>query len=113
MLAGDPEPWFLPTTDPGIINLEHVLPRKPEGNWPEFTPDEVAMYVNRLGNQALMRKSDNSTSKSDPFSAKSPAYKAYPYSLTNCIAAYATWSIDTIIARQKDLAKLALTAWPL
>ena len=63
---GAPEPWFLPTTDPQIINLEHILPRKPQGNWPQFTPDEVTMYVTRLGNQCLMRKSDNSAAKKRP-----------------------------------------------
>lgn len=110
---GDPEPWFLPTSDPDIINLEHVLPRKPEGNWPEFTSDEVPIYVTRLGNQALMKKSDNSTAKSDPFSAKSPIYQASPYSLTSHIAAYPAWSADAIAARQEELAKLALLAWPL
>ena len=44
----EPEPWFLPTNDKTIINLEHVLPKKPEGNWPSFTLDEVDLYVNRL-----------------------------------------------------------------
>jgi hypothetical protein len=51
---GEAEPWFMPTADRAIINLEHVLPKKPEENWPQFTSDEVALYTNRLGNQAFV-----------------------------------------------------------
>ena len=60
----EPEPWFIPTQDRSVINLEHILPKKPEGNWPQFTDDEAAMYVNRLGNQALLRASNNSDVRS-------------------------------------------------
>ena len=28
----EPEPWFIPTQDRSVINLEHILPKKPEGN---------------------------------------------------------------------------------
>jgi hypothetical protein len=32
----EPEPWYIPNDDKSAINLEHVLPEKPEGNWPQF-----------------------------------------------------------------------------
>ena len=35
------EPWHIPNDDQSIINLEHVLPEKPIGNWPQFNDDEV------------------------------------------------------------------------
>jgi hypothetical protein len=59
-------PWFIPSDDRAVINLEHVLPKKPEGNWPEFTEDEAALYANRIGNQALLKASDNSDLRSRP-----------------------------------------------
>ena len=34
--AKDPEPFFIPNDDQSVINLEHVLPEKPCGNWPQF-----------------------------------------------------------------------------
>ena len=108
----EPEPWFVPTADRAVINLEHVLPKKPEGNWPQFTNDEVNLYVSRLGNQALMRASENSDLRSAEFSDKKAVYADSPYVLTSQIADLDDWSVATISARQQTLAGLALTAWP-
>jgi hypothetical protein len=38
---GESEPWHIPNDDQSVINLEHVLPEKPLGNWPQFSDDEV------------------------------------------------------------------------
>lgn len=69
---GESEPWYLPTDDGAIINLEHVLPKKPADNWPNFTDDDVRAYSSRLGNLVLMKASENSAARSDPFVAKKP-----------------------------------------
>jgi len=110
---GEPEPWFFPVNDPSIINLEHVLPKKPGTNWPEFAAEEVEIYANRLGNQVLLRASDNSIVKNDPFANKKPVLAASPYVLTNQIANVGTWNVAAISGRQKRLAELALIAWPI
>lgn len=60
----EPEPWHIPNDDRSVINLEHVLPEKPEGNWPQFTEEQVKLYYKRIGNLCLLRASDNSTAKS-------------------------------------------------
>jgi hypothetical protein len=109
---GESEPWFMPTDDRSVINLEHVLPKKPDGNWPQFNDDEVALYTNRIGNQALLRASDNSELKSTAFSDKKKIYRQSPYVLTSQIAGLADWTVTTISQRQKTLADLALKAWP-
>ena len=109
----DPEPWFIPMKDTSIINLEHILPKKPEEYWPQFSEDEVAMYSNRLGNQALMQASGNSLLKSSEFPKKKDVYKDSPYILTREIANWNDWSVDIIVERQKKLAELALLAWPI
>ena len=107
------EPWYLPNEDSSIINLEHVLPKKPEDKWPQFSDDEAAMYVDRLGNQALLRASDNSDVGNAGFADKRPLYEESPYRLTKMIAEAADWTPEQVIARQKRLAELALTAWPI
>jgi Protein of unknown function (DUF1524) len=56
----EPEPWHIPNDDKSAINLEHVLPERPEGNWPQFTDEQVKLYYKRIGNLCLMRASDNS-----------------------------------------------------
>jgi hypothetical protein len=106
------EPWHIPNDDKSVINLEHVLPKRPEANWPQFTPDEVEIYTNRLGNQVLLRASDNSTMHSDSFDKKKPVFAASPYILTSQIAAEANWTAESISRRQKTLAAYALKAWP-
>jgi hypothetical protein len=97
---------MMPTADRAIINLEHVLPKKPEENWPQFTSDEVALYTNRLGNQALLRASDNSDLKSMSFKDKKKVYKQSPYVLTSQIANLADWSPTTNFETSKGLRRL-------
>ena len=109
----EPEPWFIPTQDRSVINLEHILPKKPEGNWPQFTDDEAAMYVNRLGNQALLRASNNSEVRSAGFVAKQRRYQESPYILTSMMAELADWTPTAVAERQKKLANLAVVAWPI
>lgn len=38
------ESWHIPNDDRSTINLEHVLPEKPEGNWPQFNDDQVRLH---------------------------------------------------------------------
>jgi hypothetical protein len=106
------EPWFIPSDDRSIINLEHVLPKKPEGNWPEFSEEDVRFYSTRLGNLALMRASDNSDMRSAPFVAKKQLFGASPYVLTSQIAELDDWTPASINERQKGLAALAVATWP-
>jgi hypothetical protein len=106
------EPWFIPQDDRAIINLEHVLPQKPEGNWPTFTDDDATQYSKRLGNLVLLNASANSTAKSAGFEDKRAMYEASPYVLTSQVAEAEPSSPTTIVERQKGLAKLAVRAWP-
>jgi hypothetical protein len=110
---GEAEPWFMPNDDRAIINLEHVLPRKPSDNWKRFSPEEVGIYAKRLGNLALLKASDNSDLRSDGFSDKREVYANSPYVLTSQIAEAAYWDASAISKRQKTLAQMAVKAWPL
>jgi hypothetical protein len=80
----------VPNDERAVINLEHVLPKKPLGNWSQFTMDEAAVWVNRFGNQALMRASDNSDLQSNSFATKKEIYKDSPYVLTSQMASSRT-----------------------
>ncbi len=107
------EPWFVPQSDTQVINLEHVLPRKPEGHWPELSEDYVRLLATRLGNQALLRAQENAELKSSSFHDKKPVYAQSPYVLTNQIAEAAEWNEEAINDRQKKLAELAVKTWSL
>ena len=106
------EPWFMPTDDGTVINLEHVLPKQPKGNWPHFYDDDVRLYGRRLGNMALMRASDNSTVGNATFEEKKDSYDGSPYLLTSEIFDYQEWTVQSIVKRQNRLAQIALQAWP-
>lgn len=108
----DAEPWHIPNDDRGTINLEHVLPEKPEGNWPQFADDQVRLYFKRIGNLCLMRVSDNSAAKSADFETKKPIFARSPYVLTKRIADAADWTTTEIVERQKTLARIAVKTWP-
>jgi len=109
---GEPEPWFIPQDDKQVVNLEHVLPKKPDDNWPTFSDEEVRLYSTRLGNLALLRKSDNSALRSSAFAEKKPAYAKCPYLLTSQIGELDAWTPETIVQRQTALAALAIKTWP-
>jgi len=109
---GESEPWHIPNDDKNVINLEHVLPEKPLGNWPQFSRDQVKLYFRKIGNLALLRASDNSDMKSLGFERKKPIYAESPYVLTEHIADSETWTIKEITDRQEVLADYALKAWP-
>jgi hypothetical protein len=108
----EPDPWLIPNDDADAINLEHVLPHKPMGNWGKFSEDDVKAYSKRIGNMALLKAKANSDLRSVGFEIKKSALKASPYATTAMIGNEPEWSIKTIVERQAYLADLALKAWP-
>ncbi len=69
------EPCFMPNDDRTIINLEHVLPKRPGGNWKQFNEEQVAALHKRVGNVALLRATENSKLKSNSFADKKAVYR--------------------------------------
>lgn len=112
MAKDEAEPWFVLHEDRQIINLEHVLPKKPQDNWPDFDDEEIRRLTTRLGNLALLRVTDNSDLKSYGFAEKKPIYAASPYILTSMIGDIDDWSAAAIDERQIRLAELAVRTWP-
>ena len=110
-VKSEQEPWHIPNDDRSEINLEHVLPEKPEENWPQFSDDEVKLYYKRIGNLCLLRASDNSTTKSGSFATKRQIYDNSPYELTKQIATVMDWRASEITDRQKTLASIAVKTW--
>jgi hypothetical protein len=107
------QPWWVPNEDKESMTLEHILPIKPEGNWPQFTAEEVKMYSKRIGNLCLLPKSVNSDLRSADQSTKYAIYKDAPYVLTSQIVGAPIWNVEAICQRQDGLAELALKAWPI
>ena len=104
-LAKDPEPYFQPTSDL-VINDEHIMPENLNDEWSHITPEVHEAYLNRLGNQALLKASVNAEIGQSGFNAKKPHLAAAGYTLTSDIAKYDKWGKDEIEDRQKTLGQV-------
>lgn len=111
--GAEEHPFYIPNEDPGAVNLEHVLPKKTEGNWPQFTEEEVEAYYRRVGNMVLLNTKLNSDLKSADFETKKAVYAKTPYEVTQQAARAEEWTKDVIHHRQQVLAEVASRTWPL
>lgn len=104
-------------SDPDEVNLEHVMPKKPNQNWGKditnIDSEEYSYFVNRIGNLALVPKSMNKTSGAKSFNDKKLMLfsKCNEFRTTLSIANYVKWDKEKIEARQEFLADLAVKVW--
>jgi hypothetical protein len=105
---------MVPNPNTGHINLEHVLPQTLKDGWLKTWKSDAARgYLKRLGNLALLNSKENSKTGNDEFSKKCVAYAKSSMVLTREIAAYGEWTPESIEARQRKMAELAVKAWPI
>lgn len=107
---GKDEPQYTPN-DGIAVTLEHILPQRPGSEW-KLPQDKMQELYNRLGNQALLAGSVNSSIGNVGFNSKRQALADSPFSLTNAVSNQTDWGEKEISARQNELAKLAVKAWP-
>lgn len=107
------DPEFVPNEDSESVNLEHVLPEKPQANWPQFEPSDIKIFSKRIGNLALLKTKLNSSLRSAPFSEKRKTFQECPFLLTAQIGIEDDWTKELIIQRQSKLAELAVKTWPI
>jgi len=110
---GKEHPELLVNLNPDSVNLEHILPQNPEGNYPTFTDEQHSAYYKRIGNLTLMKTKENSDFKNSKFVDKKNKYKESGLWITNSIADYKDWNINAINKRQIELAELAIETWSL
>ena len=94
------------------FSVEHVLPQNPQGNWPQFSDQELEDLVFRIGNMALLPKGVNKDIGNASYATKRPVLAQAPFALTQTLAAdNEDWTPSRMAGRQKALAKLASTVW--
>lgn len=108
---GDPE--LVPNDSSEAINLEHVLPQNPSAAWGHIPSDDKELLVNRLGNLVLLKVKINAKAGNDGFAIKRKYLAKSEFVLTSPLAKDKKWDKSTIEARQKEMAALALKAWPI
>jgi hypothetical protein len=77
------EPEMVPNSNEDEVNLEHIPPRNAkQADWPDFAPEEVTPWANRLGNHALLKKSENARIGNKAWATKKPILEASSLRLT-------------------------------
>src|ERR1700680_3230193 len=112
-VKGESQPELIPNEEEQEVNLEHVLPDRPEGKWPTIDPDVAEAYYNRLGNMVLLQAKKNSIIGNSPFSDESRIRGASPSLRTAEGSAHGMARYGNPRERQKRLAKYAVDTWPL
>lgn len=108
-----PSPEVMPIDDRNKLNLEHVLPTNPNGNWPNFSEEDAKAYCRRLGNLVLLLSQQNAELGNKRYADKRPTLQKSGLSLTKMVGKCPTWGKEQIAKRQAELADLAVETWPL
>lgn len=95
------------------VNLEHIMPLTRAPHWEGIPVEQHENYVKRLGNLALLDRGLNEKSGNLPFAEKAKALAQSKISMTRGIPTATNWDTKAIDQRQKEMAKLAVKAWPL
>ena len=92
-------PELLVNTNPDAVNLEHILPQKPQDNYPNFSDNDKLTYLKRIGNLTLMKTKEK--------------YKESELWITKSLDELPEWNVNNVIERQNKLAELAIKTWSL
>ena len=101
-------------TDFTKIDLEHILPRKPQ-KW-NLTVEEVKGYVNMLGNFTILSSTLNSSAQHFTITEKIKHYKNSSLEINKILVNEiesndSVWNQKSIIERQNNFSNLALRLW--
>ncbi|MCX5634395.1 MAG: HNH endonuclease family protein [Planctomycetota bacterium] len=113
-MLDEKEPEFVVNADATQITLEHVLPENPlTGTWTHFDRSDMSAYINRIGNLALLKATQNSDIGNAEFPDKVKEYKKSGFLWTQNIAEKKVWGTKEITERQTKMAECAVKTWPL
>lgn len=111
---GGPAPELIVNSNPDSVNLEHILPKKPAGNYPLFNDEQYEIYLKRVGNLTVMNAKLNNNQKNSSFKEKKKAYKKSTILITKALADFrGDWKPEYIEKRQNELAEIAVKTWSL
>lgn len=93
------------------INIEHLLPQKPDKEW-GLKPKDIKVYVNKIGNLTLVHKKINSSIGNKVMSEKIKELSKSEVHMTRKIVDYLKqinykWNEEEINKRQNELAAIA------
>ena len=99
--------------DVDAVNLEHIMPLAREPHWRGISAEQHESYIKRLGNLTLLDRVLNEQTGNSSFADKAKTLAKSKISMTREVATAVSWDPKNIDERQKQMAKLAVKAWPL
>ena len=103
---------LVPNADVNSVNLEHVLPENPGGNWKDLSAEVADAYSRRIGNLVLLSSKKNSELGNVSFHDKRATLAASEFVLTQEVGKQDSWGPAQIDERQIKLADMAVKVWP-
>lgn len=114
---------MLPNRQSPSQHLEHIFPKSPKpGDWPQHDTEDLAFYVNRLGNLLALEADINRSIKNYSYAFKTSNesgrdYQSSGLKLPQGLQEFednGNWTFQSIVDRQAYLAKnYATDVWPL
>ncbi|MEN2984396.1 MAG: HNH endonuclease family protein [Dictyoglomaceae bacterium] len=96
------------------INLEHIIPKKPDLNWKKFLEEKnlnLDELIYRLGNMTILGSEYNKRIKNKFFTEKKSMYQKSNLPLNKELLRYNEFTKEEIEKRQFDMAKIADKIW--
>jgi hypothetical protein len=95
------------------LTLEHVLPKNPGSGWETAIPEneDIADYVNRIGNVTLLEKSVNKVMSNKSFETKQKSLAASKLCLNKAFQKEREWTATHINQRGREFGKIAVKIW--
>ncbi|MCF8245858.1 MAG: DUF262 domain-containing HNH endonuclease family protein [Saprospiraceae bacterium] len=102
---------LIPNNDETIVNLEHILPKKLNEQWPDFDEDEHRLYFKRLGNMTILNSRKNSRIGNKSYNEKIPVFSESEFIITKEISSNTVWNKESINDRQNQFALDSIKCW--
>lgn len=104
---------FVP--NPESLSVEHVLPKRPDPEWPPpMRKDEyLKENLNKIGNLTILTEPMNRDCESREFEFKKTKYRDSSFKITQEICSVSAWTQESIDKRQAVLADIAARTWVL
>jgi len=98
----------------GVVNLEHIIPKRPDKEWEKFLKDnniELEKWVHKLGNMTILHKEYNRRIANKFFTKKKEMYAKSTLPINQELKEYEQFGPNEIIERQKKMAEIAKEVW--
>lgn len=110
---------------PDSVHVEHIIPQKIKtkkakdefGDWVTYLGNKAELqhpkFVSKIGNLTIFSGTLNIGASNNPFGNKKKSYQESGIIMTNQLAGLPSFKFKQVDVRSKDLAKAAVSLWPM